>query len=191
MIALVVTWAMLVKSEPGVHVGPLYLNETFAQVEQALGPAPVTKTVCGTEQDFCLPTLTYTDGADSLVITAHYAGPHTSKVDVASQTVEHLVFTRGASAGAARITKPNLGLLRDWKWEAIGVFAPPPQTLPGWQREVNDAGVWLKKHVCDFTSTASSAYPPGAVVLTGWKKKAGQGQWGFDLGYLDFAEPCR
>lgn len=46
IVALLATWATLSSTEIGTHVGPLHLNETFEEVRQSLGPAPVVKKSC-------------------------------------------------------------------------------------------------------------------------------------------------
>jgi hypothetical protein len=71
ILALLITWAALVKTEPGLSVGPVGLDETLAQVQKTLGPATVTKSNHdpSTPETICFPTLTYTDGSNSATIT--------------------------------------------------------------------------------------------------------------------------
>jgi hypothetical protein len=69
LILLLVTWTAILSTIPGTHVGPLYLHETFAQVERTLVPVPVMKSGCvAGASDACSPTMTYTDGTNTLVV---------------------------------------------------------------------------------------------------------------------------
>jgi hypothetical protein len=190
MIVLLVTSAMLVKTVTGTHVGPIHLYETFAQVQQTLGAAPIEKAQCDTGVVIsCTPTMTYTDGVDTLVIRSEPLTPYPSKVTPASHNVERIEITRGYSAGGARIPD-SVAALRSWTWETYGVFAPPPQSVAGWLRRpgVNGGGIFFSKVVCDLTEGDN---PPGQVTFEVRRAKNASDQWEFDLSYIEFGERCQ
>jgi hypothetical protein len=88
LIVLLVTWATLIETEPGTHVGPLYLHETFDQVQQALAVAPVTRSDCDTPYSTdCTPAMTYTDGANTLVVSPQILSPYPNTVKPELQNV--------------------------------------------------------------------------------------------------------
>ena len=190
MIVLLVTSAMLVKTVAGTHVGPIHLYETFAQVQQTLGAAPIAKAACDARVVVsCTPTLTYTDGTDTLVIRSEPLTPYPSKVTPASHDVESIEITHGSNAGSAKISR-SLDPLHAWTWETYGVFAPPPQSIPGWLRRpgVDGGGIFFSKVVCDLTEGDN---PAGQVTFEVRRVKNNSGQWEFELNYIEFGERCQ
>ncbi len=189
VVVLLVTWATLIQTEPGTQVGPLHLNETFAQVQQTLGAAAVTKSDCDTTPaSDCSPTMTYTDGANTLVVSARILTPYPNKVTPESQDVKEIELVRGKSNGATMISRPGVHPLTSWTWESFGVFAPPPTTVVGWKRSMSGNHVFYTKKVCGFTFGAE--YPPGQIEFETHRYTDAHGQWEFSLVYIDFAESC-
>jgi len=189
LIVLLVTWATLTQTEPGTHVGPLHLYETFAQVQQTLGAAPVTKSDCdSTLISGCSPTMTYTDGANTLIISAQILSPYPNKVSSESQHVKDIELVRGTSKGATMFSRPGVHPLDSWTWESFGVFALPPKTIAGWKRSMSGDYVFYNKDVCGFS--VSEQYPPGQIQFEVQRHTSAHGQWEFSLGYIDFVEGC-
>lgn len=188
IVALLMTWAVLVKTEPALTVGPIYLHETFAQVQKTLGPASVTKSNCDASnpETNCFPTLTYTDGSNTVTITAEslYAWPQ--KVDPRSQNVEVIEIIRGRKPSAT-IQAPGIRPIDTWTWESSQVFSQPPQGIAGWKRSKSDNGdVFFDKIICGFTEGGN---PPGQLQLQGWWATA-PGERAFTLHYIGFGERC-
>jgi hypothetical protein len=189
MVALLVTWSALIRTEPGTHVGPLYLHETFAQVQQTLGAAPVTRSDCDTAIVVgCSPTMTYTDGANTLVISSEILTPYPSKLTLESQDVKEIELVRNKSIGAPVISRPGVHPLKSWTWASFGVFAPPPGTVVGWKRSTSGGDVFYDKQICGFT--AGDPNPEGQMSFDAHRYRNAQGQWEFSLVYIEFAERC-
>jgi len=190
MILLLVTWSAILSTTSGTHVGPLYLHETFAQVQRTLGPAPVTKSGCeaGASND-CTPTMTYTDGTNTLVVYAQILNPYPSKIAPESQSVKWIQALPGNTKGATTISKSGVPRLAMWTWESYAVLAQPPKAVSGWQRSTPSSGeVFYERRVCGFAESGS--VPPGQVSLESRRQVNSRGHWEFNLSYIEFAEGC-
>jgi hypothetical protein len=191
MMLLLVTWSAILKTVPGTHVGPLYLHETFAQVQQTLGPAPVTKSGCEAgASDDCNPTMTYTDGTNTVVVRAHILDPYPSKIDPQSQNVQWIQVHPGNTMHGATISKTDVPGLATWTWESYAVLAPPPKAVSGWQRTApSSEEVFFERHICGFGEMTD--VPTGQVTLESRREAAAsRGHWEFNLNYIEFAEGC-
>ncbi len=190
MILSLVTWTAILSTIPGTHVGPIHLHETFAQVQRALGPAPVMRSGCeAAASDDCSPSMTYTDGTNTLVVYAQILNPYPSKIDPASQNVKWIQLLPGNTMAGATISTSGVPRLATWTWDSYAVLAPPPKAVSGWQRSAPSAGeVFFERRVCGFAE--SEDLPEGQVSLESRMRLSSHGQWEFNLIYIEFGERC-
>jgi hypothetical protein len=190
MILLLVTWSALLNTIPGTHVGPLYLHETFAQVQRTLGPAPVTKSECGADApNDCTPAMTYTDGTNTVVVYGQISNPYPSKINPESENVKWIQVLAGNTMGGATISKSGVSALATWTWESYAVLAPPPKAVSGWKRTAPSSGeVFFNRQVCGVTEAADA--PAGQISLESHRVAGSHGRWEFNLNYIEFAERC-
>jgi hypothetical protein len=150
----------------------------------------VTKSGCEADDPkTCTPTMTYTDGTNTVVVYGDILNPYPSKIDPASQDVKWVQVLAGNTMHGATISTPGVPALATWTWESHGVLAPPPTSVPGWKRTATSPGeVFFERQVCGFAESADD--PPGQITLESRREAGAHGRWEFNLIYIAFGERC-
>jgi hypothetical protein len=132
---LAMTLSTFLNTTPGLQVGPLHINETFAQVRQILGPAPIVRKIYG-DSCPCNSKMTYTDGTSTVEVddgNDDY-GP-LSRVPPESRPIRSITILHWKAAGSTRISKTGIQTIERWTWMSMPVFNPSSKTIPGWENK--------------------------------------------------------